>query len=153
MELASMLAGEPFTDHPVSVCPVIGSFLRAYNDSIDDKRRQALYEYASRVVGSRTAQRIQQERAERLAQWADEMYRSERTWFLLRSPLRALGRLRKPPVDAVGTYAVHAIRKHTDQTHAAVLGLVEDLLAIGVRDDRISARVLAARARVLDAAG
>ena len=28
MELASMLAGEPFTDHPASVCPVIGSFLR-----------------------------------------------------------------------------------------------------------------------------
>ena len=32
MELASMLAGEPFSDHPESVCPVIGSFLRAYND-------------------------------------------------------------------------------------------------------------------------
>ena len=30
MELASMLAGEPFSDHPESVCPVIGSFLRAY---------------------------------------------------------------------------------------------------------------------------
>ena len=32
MELASMLAGEPFTDQPESVCPVIASFLRAYND-------------------------------------------------------------------------------------------------------------------------
>ncbi|MBV9806078.1 MAG: hypothetical protein JO286_02790, partial [Solirubrobacterales bacterium] len=29
MELASMLSGEPFTDHPASVCPVIGSFLRS----------------------------------------------------------------------------------------------------------------------------
>ena len=27
MELASMLAGEPFSDHPASVCPVIGSLL------------------------------------------------------------------------------------------------------------------------------
>ena len=35
-----MLAGEPFSDQPASVCPVIGSFLRAYNDSIDDGRRQ-----------------------------------------------------------------------------------------------------------------
>ena len=42
MELASMLAGEPFNDHPRSVCPVIGSFLRAYNDRIDDGRRQDL---------------------------------------------------------------------------------------------------------------
>jgi len=32
VELASILAGEPFTDHPQSVCPVIGAFLRAYND-------------------------------------------------------------------------------------------------------------------------
>ena len=31
-----MLAGEPFNDRPQSVCPVIGSFLRAYNDRIDD---------------------------------------------------------------------------------------------------------------------
>jgi hypothetical protein len=152
MELASMLAGEPFTDHPVTVCPVIGSFLRAYNDSIDDRRRQSLYEYASRVVGSRAGQRIQQERAERLAHWSAEMYRSRRTPFLLRSPLRALGRLRKPPVDAIGTYAVHAIRKHNDQTHAAVLALIDELLAIGVRDDRVSARVIAARARALDTA-
>jgi hypothetical protein len=152
MELASMLAGEPFTDHPVSVCPVIGSFLRAYNDSIDDARRQSLYEYASKVVGSRSAQRAQQARADRLAQWADEIYRTRRTWFLLRSPLRVLGRLRKPPVDAIGTYAVHAIRKHSDETHAAVLGLIDDLLAIGVRDERVSARVTAARARALDAA-
>src|SRR3989440_3717221 len=124
MELASMLAGEPFTDHPVSVCPVIGSFLRAYNDSIDDKRRQSLYEFASKAVGSRGPQRTQQARAERLAEWADEVYRIRRTWFL-RSPLRALARLRKPPADAVGTYAVHAIGKHNDQTHVEVLALID----------------------------
>ena len=53
MELASMLAGEPFTDQPESVCPVIASFMRAYNDSIDDSRRQDLYAYAAKVVGSR----------------------------------------------------------------------------------------------------
>jgi hypothetical protein len=151
MELASMLAGEPFTDHPASVCPVIGSFLRSYNDSIDEHRRQSLYEYASKVVGSRGGQRVQEARAERLARWADEILRTRRTWFL-RSPLRALTRLRKPPIDAVGPYAVHAIHKHTDQTHAAVLTLVDELLAIGVRDERVSARVLAARTRALDTA-
>ena len=55
MELASMLAGERFTDHPASVCPVIGSFLRAYNDLVDHGRRQGLYELASLVVGSRAS--------------------------------------------------------------------------------------------------
>ena len=151
MELASMLAGEPFTDHPASVCPVIGSFLRSYNDTIDERRRQALYEYASRVVGSRGSRRAQQERADRLATWAEEMQRSRRTWFL-RSPLRAVGRLRKPSIDAVGSYAVHSIPKHTDRTHASVLALIDELLAIGLRDDRVSARVVAARTRTLDAA-
>ena len=29
MELASMLAGEPFSDRPDCACPVIGAFLRA----------------------------------------------------------------------------------------------------------------------------
>lgn len=151
MELASMLASEPFTDHPASVCPVIGSFLRSYNDSIDDTRRQSLYEYASKVVGSRSRQRIQQVRADRLAEWADEMRRTRKMWFL-RSPLLAVGRLRTPPADAIGSYAVHAIPKHTEQTHAAVLALIDELLAIGVRDARVSARVIAARTRTLDTA-
>src|ERR671937_2163837 len=73
MELASMLAGEPFTDHPISVCPTIAGFLRAYNDSIDDARRQDLYEYASRVVGSRSVSETEYARAERLIAWAAEI--------------------------------------------------------------------------------
>ena len=77
--------------------------------------------------------------------------RSRPTWFL-RSPLRAVGRLRKPSIDAVGSYAVHSITKHTDRTHASVLALIDELLAIGVCDDRVSARVIAARSRTLDAA-
>ncbi len=152
MELASMLAGEPFTDHPASVCPVIGSFLRSYNDSIDSDRRQSLYEYASKVVGSRASAKTQQARAAHLEQWAEEMERTRPTWFVLRSPLRAIGRLRRPPMDAVGTYAVHSIRKHTDRTHAAALSLVDELLAITDRDQRVSARVIAARRRALDPA-
>jgi hypothetical protein len=144
MELASMLAGEPFTDHPAAVCPVIGSFLRSYNDSIDPARRQSLYEYASKVVGSRTCAATQRERAARLAEWANEMQRSRRPWFFTRSRLRAFGRLRRPPIDAIGTYAVHSIRRHTDRTHAAVLALIDELLAMPARDERVSARVLAA---------
>jgi len=151
MELASMLAGEPFTDHPASVCPVIGSFLRSYNDSIDSRRRQSLYEYASKVVGSRGSGSTQQARAARLSEWAQEMQRSRRTWFLV-APLRRIGRLRRPPIDAVGSYAVHSIHKHTDRTHAAVLALVDELLALSARDERVSARVLAAYSRPLDTA-
>ena len=43
MELSSMLAGEPFSDRPRCVDPVIAAFLRTYNDGLDDSRRQDLY--------------------------------------------------------------------------------------------------------------
>ena len=133
MELASMLAGEPFSDHPSSVCPVIGSFLRAYNDSIGDERRQDLYAYAAKAVGTRASLEVQRERTERVTAWAIEMQQRRWTRFLPLSRLRVLGLRRQPSVHAIGTYAVQAIPKHTDETHAEVLELVNELLATGPR--------------------
>jgi len=60
MELASMLAGEEFSDRPRCVDPVIAAYLRAFNDRLDHRRRQDLRPYASAVVGtsgSRSARR------------------------------------------------------------------------------------------------
>jgi len=129
MELASMLAGERFSDHPLSVCPVIGAFLRAYNDSVDDRRRQDLYAYASKVVGSRASRAVQRTRAERLAAWAWERRQRRWTRVLFFSPrLRALAL--EPQPDFVGTRAVSAIRTHDDHTHREVLALIDELLAI-----------------------
>jgi hypothetical protein len=65
MELASMLAGERFSDHPRAVCPVIGRYLRALNDGLDDERRQDLYALAAAVVGTASSRR---ERTRRRAQ-------------------------------------------------------------------------------------
>jgi len=131
MELASMLAGESFTDHPSSVCPVIASFLRAYNDSIDDDRRQDLYAYASKVVGSRTSADIQRARAELLSGWAQQFKRSGWARWLVPERLRALAKHRHPSLESVGTHAVHSINRHSDTTHAAALNAVDALLSIG----------------------
>ncbi len=133
MELASMLAGEPFTDHPDSVCPAIGSFLRAYNDSVGDGRRQDLYVYASRVVGSRGSIEVERARARRLVAW-EAARRSNRWSSLMPASVRALAIRRRPRLDACGTHAVHAIRRHTDATHAAALALLDELLAIGSQE-------------------
>jgi hypothetical protein len=57
MELASMLAGERFSDHPRSVCPVIGRYLRTLNDGLGDERRQDLYALAAAVVGTAGSRR------------------------------------------------------------------------------------------------
>jgi len=69
MEVASMLAGEPFTDEPNSVCPVIAEFLRTYNDQVDDERRQDLYAYAALVVGTREDAPLERRRADLCMEW------------------------------------------------------------------------------------
>jgi hypothetical protein len=53
MELASMLAGERFTDRPVCTDPVIAAYLRALNDRLPHRVRQRLVPYAAAVVGTR----------------------------------------------------------------------------------------------------
>ena len=69
IELASMLAGEPFSDRPRCVSPVIGEFLRVYNDSVHDARRDDLYEFASLVVGTRSTAEAEKERARACLEW------------------------------------------------------------------------------------
>lgn len=52
MELASILAGERFTDRPRAVCPLVAGYLRALNDALGDAERRALIPYASAAVGT-----------------------------------------------------------------------------------------------------
>ncbi len=122
MELASMLAGEPFSDHPQSVSPAIACFLRAYNDMLDGDRRQDLYEYASRTVGTVASDTVEALRAEHLIAWGDQMWGRGTRWPVLtrlsrRRAMRA-GPSRDPEMAA--RYAIEAIRRVTDQSHAAV---------------------------------
>jgi hypothetical protein len=70
MELASMLAGEPFSDRPGSSSPVIAALLRTYNDGLDDRRRQELYSLASTIVGTASARRVERQRASRCLEFA-----------------------------------------------------------------------------------
>jgi hypothetical protein len=42
VEPASMIAGQPFSDHPRTVCPVIAGFLRQYNDLLPARERDSL---------------------------------------------------------------------------------------------------------------
>jgi hypothetical protein len=131
MELASMLAGEPFSDHPRSVSRPISAFLRGYNDLVDGERRQDLYAYAARVVGTAAGETVELARARRLIAWGDSRWeRGGRLGFLHR--LRrssARGRQLLDP-DAAGIYAVHSIARISDATHASVLRLLDELIAM-----------------------
>lgn len=52
MELAAYLAHEKHSDHPQCVSPVLGAFLRKWNDSVEDEFRQKLKPYAARVLNT-----------------------------------------------------------------------------------------------------
>ena len=132
-----MLADEPFSDHPKSVCPVLGAFLRDYNDSVPGDHRQDLYRYAAAVVGTRGTTSVQRARAAHLSAWTSEMRRRRYATFLPNVVARALTRLLKPPsgIDALAMDAIRSLGGDTKQTHAAVLALVEELVAIGAREE------------------
>jgi hypothetical protein len=52
VELISWLADEPFSDHPECVSPVLGQFLRSWNDALDDAGRQKLKPFLPRAIST-----------------------------------------------------------------------------------------------------
>src|SRR3954462_3305332 len=79
MELVSMLAGERFCDRPVTACPVIGAFLRAYNDIVSDAERQHLLACAPGIVGPRRPE-AESLRVRRCAEIAVECHATLPRW-------------------------------------------------------------------------
>jgi hypothetical protein len=135
MELASMLAGERFTDRPRSVCPVLGALMRTYNDVIDDRRRQDLYQYVSSCVGTRGSHALESRRAASAVEWATARHEARRRrWW------RLIPRVYAPELDdgpeSVALHVIGSIRKHTDSTHSAILALFEQLIAMTSQSHR-----------------
>jgi hypothetical protein len=135
MELASILAGERFSDRPKSVCPLIGAILRTFNDHIADERRQDLYRFAAQAVGTRGDYSLQRERAELALEAAHEA----------RAETPRGKRLEEPAPDAgpeqIADYVVESIalraysryrsRRWDDASHERMIALLDRLIATG----------------------
>lgn len=78
MELASMLAGERFSDHPRCADPVLAAFLRAFNDRLPHVRRQELRPYAAAVVGTGGSRSVTRARRRRCLRFASGRERGGR---------------------------------------------------------------------------
>jgi hypothetical protein len=127
MELASMLAGERFSDHPRSVCPVIAAFLRCYNDRVDDRRRQDLYQYAALAVGTRASRATRRARIELCRRFAESHGVSD--------PWPAPGLLWVWEAERAGRLAgTTAALSHHAEAHSTALALLDTLIACR-RDD------------------
>jgi hypothetical protein len=127
MELASMLAGEPFSDRPAAVCPVVAAFLRAYNDAVDDVRRQDLYAYASDAVGTRGSWALMRMRT-RLC--LEELRRLRRTPLgMLTAPRTLPDTL--PGMERVAGRVARELRRSGVEGHARALWLADQLIGLG----------------------
>lgn len=69
MEAVAYVAGEPWSDAPECCSPVIGAFLRRWNDDLDDAGRQILKPYVPRLVGTRGSDATEQTRSWLAADW------------------------------------------------------------------------------------
>jgi len=124
MELASMLAHEPFSDRARCISPTIGAFLRTYNDGLDDDRRQDPYPVAAAIVGTAARRGVERERVSRCLAFASEHGR-------LPGRRAALG-LANP--GAAGAWAA---RMALDAgAHEEALELVDELVALSATPSR-----------------
>jgi hypothetical protein len=125
MELASMLADEPFSDRARSISPTIGAVLRTYNDGLDDDRRQDLYQVAAAIVGTAARRSVERERINRCLAFAREHGAT------MPGRRAALGLATSEAAGALAAAAaLHA------GAHAELLALVDELVALGGRPSR-----------------
>jgi hypothetical protein len=125
MELSSMLAGEPLTDHPRTVSPVLAALLRGYNDGLDPERRQTLKRYAAECLGTARGRAAERERRRRVRRWLAETAAPG-------GPVSGLGLwLRGFDMHHVGRALGFRVREHQDAAlHRRTLALLDELVAI-----------------------
>jgi hypothetical protein len=152
VELASMIAGERFSDHPWAVSPVIAAFLRGYND-VCGEHRQDLLRCAAEVVGTRVGGAVERDRLgvclarfDRAAAAAPLPWVERRLWR--RSPKRLRRLVVREPLDPAAldefAYALaRMLRRQGDAGHEQALRLVDELVALGRAPDAPPARLVA----------
>jgi len=71
MEAVAYVAGEPHTDRPKCVCPVLAAFGRAWNDALDDEARNRLLKpFIPRLIGTRSTVEVEYRRTFMATDWA-----------------------------------------------------------------------------------
>ena len=70
MEAVSYVAGEPWSDTPACACPVLGAFLRTWNDDLSDTDLDRLLRpLVLRLVGSRSTPEVEARRSWLAMDW------------------------------------------------------------------------------------
>lgn len=121
MEAVAYLAGEPHSDYPQCACPVLGSFVRSWNDGllVDADRDRILKPFVARLVGTRAAPQVEVRRALLAMDWLVRV--NAPAWLGVASLAEHAAQLRALPAldstDAIEA-ALPAIRAALEATAA-----------------------------------
>ena len=153
MEMTAYIAGEPWSDHPQCVSPVIAEFLRVWNDGMNDNDRQMLKPYAARVIGTRASSEIENQRAWMALDWQCRV--SAAGWLRAAKLTDAAAELEAlaPITDTASAQAAQATLNKARAQAAAARAAAWDAAGAAARDAARAAAWDAARAAAWDAAG
>ena len=117
---------------------MIGSLLRAYNDNLDDRRRQDLYRYAAEAVFTREDFPLQRRRAQIAIEWARDRYAATRRHCCAACPS---SRARTTGPNEIAWYVMGSLGHRrrfrsrpgwwSDEAHVGLLAMVDEMVALG----------------------
>ena len=149
MECVAWAAGEPWTDEPTCACPVLGAFLRNWNDCIQDDapRTRLLAPMIPRLVGSKSTPAVEERRSYLALDWLIRVHTP--AWLDMVPSLQPHAKaLREAPEvrdittahavnslvnaagDAARAAAWDALKPTVEKLQASALELVERMLAV-----------------------
>ena len=113
MEAVSYVAGEPWSDTPACACPVLGAFMRAWNDDLPEAdRARLLRPLVLRLVGSRSTPEVEARRSWLAMDWL--VRTNAPAWLQLVPALvpHADALMNLPPILDAQTTAAHQSTFH-----------------------------------------
>ena len=146
IELASYVAGEPWSDKCVS--PVIRAFVVSWNDTLDDTDRQMLKPYIPLVIGTKTTEADEETRAWLATDWLVHTFAP--AWLDLAglaesaATLRALPNLTSTELATAALPTIRAAREKSDAAWAAARAAARDAAGDAARDSAWAAARAAA---------
>lgn len=153
MEVAAFVAGEPWSDHPECVCPVLGAFLRTWGDALpDDDRDRLLRPLIPQLLNTKGSAPLESRRSLIAADWLIRTHtpawlrlagltaRADALAALpeitdmaqfpaLRGPIEAARRDTSAARDAAWTAAGAALEPIRSELQQSALALVERMIA------------------------
>ena len=150
MEAVAYVAGEPWSDKPACACPVLGAFMRAWNDDLPEADRDRLLRpLVRRLVGSRSTPEVEARRSWLAMDWL--VRTNAPTWLRLVPALvpHADALTDLPPIVDAQTAAAH---QSTFNAACAAAGDAADVAARAAAVDAAEAAACAAAGDAAEAA-